>query len=67
MANVAFFDSAWIITTDRIQAIGTPMFFDHGKLDFRFGLEETFLLRAQDRFHGLDHPTASVIGADARL
>ena len=41
------------------------MFLDHGKLDFRFALEETFLLRAQDRFHGLDHPAASVIGADA--
>jgi hypothetical protein len=42
------------------------MFFDQGKLDFGFALKETFLLRAQYRFHCPDGGTAPVIRVCAR-
>src|SRR5512139_947118 len=49
MANFAFFNSAWIITNDRIQTIWTTMFFDQCKLDGGFALKEAFFLRPHDR------------------
>jgi hypothetical protein len=52
MANFAFFHSTWIITNNRVQAIGTTMVFDQGKLNGGLALKEAFLLRARDRlFH----------------
>ena len=61
MANFAFLDSAWIITTDRIQTIGAAMFFDQGKLDLRLALEKALFLRPQDRFQCPDARPTPVI------
>jgi len=61
MANFAFFDSAWIITTDRVQTIGATMFFDQCKLDFGLALEEALFLRAQYRFHGPDNSRSAPV------
>src|SRR5690554_6244643 len=35
MADIAFFDSAWVMLGNNLQTVGAAMFLDHSKLDFR--------------------------------